>query len=104
MSNTEEPEWVIAKQKSDRSFRNAALGVSLACLPVALVMMLSSQFEYLAAMGFAASMFLLISLACILMFRRTARGSLSRAFSTTLAALCFLAGAVTIAARLAHAS
>ena len=98
MSMTEEPEWIVDKQTSDRSFRNAALGVWLACFPVALIMMVVSVFEYGARMWLASAMFLLTGLACTLLRRRVGKGSLMRAFSTTLAALGFVASTVTFSA------
>ena len=95
---TEEPEWIVAKRKSDRSFRNAALGVWLACFPVALIMMLVSAFEYGTSMWLASAMFLLTGLACTILRRRVEKGSLLRTFSTAAAALSFVAGTVTFSA------
>lgn len=92
MSKIDEPEWIIAKRESDRNFRNAAFGVWLACLPIALVMIFVSQFEYKLAMEVAAALMLFISIACFLLRRRVGKGTLARTFSTTLGLLSFLGG------------
>lgn len=92
MGKLEEPEWINAKRESDRSFRNVALGLWLACLPIALVMMFASQFEYRSAMKVDAALLLAISLACFLLRRRAEKGSLTRTFTTSLAVFGFIAG------------
>ena len=103
MSTPEKPDWIVAKRKSDHSFRNATLGVWLACFPVALIMMFSSWFEYGAAMMVAAAIFLITGLGCIFMHRWAKKGSLARSFSTTLAVLSFAAFTVTLVAGMARA-
>lgn len=92
MGKPEEPKWINAKRKSDRSFRNAALSIWLACLHIALAMMIASQFEYKAAMKVAAALLLAISLACFLLRRRAEKESLTRMFTTSLAVFGFIAG------------
>ncbi|MEO1921404.1 MAG: hypothetical protein ABGW84_05900 [Sphingomonadaceae bacterium] len=104
MSIPEEPQWVVAKRKSDRRFRNGALGTWLACFPIALIMILASRFEYDAAMRVAAAIFLLTGLACVLVRRGAEKGSLVRSFSTALAVFSFVSGTATFVAGIAHLS
>lgn len=103
MSTPDKPDWIVAKRKSDHSFRNATLGVWLACFPVALIMIFASRFEYEAAMMIAAALFLITGIGCILVRRGTSKGSLVRSFSTTLAVFGFAACTVTLAAGMVSA-
>ena len=92
MKTSEEPSWVIAKRTSDIAFRNAAVGVWLACFPVALIMMIVSPLESGARMWAAAAMFFFTVFACLLLRRKTAKRSFIRTFSTTCSGLSFIAG------------
>lgn len=75
---------------------NSARGMWLACLVVALVMMFTSRFEYPVATKIFTAAMLLIALGCVFLWRRSAKGSVSRSFSVTLFALSLILGALSL--------
>ena len=82
-----EPDWVTAKREADRQFRVIPIGMGLACVAIALTILLLSNLQHHLAIRLGGALMLTLSVGSLMLWRRSPTGSIYRSFSVTLGAL-----------------